>query len=219
MSRGEQKETCALRFAGFTMVELLVVMAIIGILASMLLSALSNAKERVQQARCLSNFHQFGIGIRLWVDDYGHFPYVRVPEIAAEAHGYPLAGGSSVQHTIGGPHPYWDPQQAHSVPSVLRPLNQYVPASDVYRCGSDAGQLIPMSRHYPPGMRLPSNWISMGSSYMYNAGDLTFPPGGGFKLPRAPEDKDGIALKPESWVPNPSKYIVMHEPPARHEGG
>ena len=43
---------------GFTLVELLVVVAIVAILASLLLPALSRAKERGRRAVCLSNLSQ-----------------------------------------------------------------------------------------------------------------------------------------------------------------
>ncbi|MEO7300453.1 MAG: type II secretion system protein [Verrucomicrobiota bacterium] len=46
------------RFAGFTLVELLVVVAIVSLLASLLLPALSRAKERGRRAVCLSNLSQ-----------------------------------------------------------------------------------------------------------------------------------------------------------------
>ena len=58
----------------FTLIELLVVIAVIAILASLLLSAINRAKVQARIVACKSNLYQYGVGLRMYLDDYKGYP-------------------------------------------------------------------------------------------------------------------------------------------------
>lgn len=53
----------------FTLVEMLVVMAIIGLLAAMLLPALARSKDHARLAQCRNRLRNLGVALRLYADE------------------------------------------------------------------------------------------------------------------------------------------------------
>lgn len=75
---------CRRRQTGFTLIEILVVIAIIAILAALLLPVFAAAREHARQATCLNNLMQLGKAIRMYADDWdGRMPSARVNELSS----------------------------------------------------------------------------------------------------------------------------------------
>jgi len=65
---------CQGRNAGFTLPELLAVLAIIGILASMLGSGVVTAQRQARQIRCKANLRQFGVALQVYRGEHKRNP-------------------------------------------------------------------------------------------------------------------------------------------------
>lgn len=65
----------SLRFRhGFTMVEMLTVIALIAVLATLVTSSVAGAKLRSQQTVCMSNLRQLALAVEIYSDDTGKRP-------------------------------------------------------------------------------------------------------------------------------------------------
>jgi prepilin-type N-terminal cleavage/methylation domain-containing protein/prepilin-type processing-associated H-X9-DG protein len=65
---------------GFTLMELLVVMAILVMLAGLLFPVLAQVREQARRTTCLSNLHQLGLAQLLYLQDWDdRFPHWNFP--------------------------------------------------------------------------------------------------------------------------------------------
>ncbi len=102
---------------GFTLIELLVVIAIIAILAALLLPALSRAKQAGYTAVCKSNLHQWGLGLRMYLNDHDGYP----PNLLITNSPYSSDGirwFMRLKPYTGAAWPSWDTNQGRYVPDA-----------------------------------------------------------------------------------------------------
>jgi prepilin-type N-terminal cleavage/methylation domain-containing protein/prepilin-type processing-associated H-X9-DG protein len=71
---------------GFTLSELIVVLAIIGVVAALLLPELARSKAKAKQAACANNVRQLGNAMEQFETDYQVFPPAAIPAKARGIH-------------------------------------------------------------------------------------------------------------------------------------
>jgi prepilin-type N-terminal cleavage/methylation domain-containing protein len=180
---------------GFTVMELLAVVAIIGILAALLLPVLGSAKAAGKRTTCLNNLRQIGEGVHLYADDSNQILF-------------PITNASE---------PFWNPRAVYEWTAYDPLMRSYVgfkaaPSSrdKVFACPADrfhywgtngAYVLVPQGQHFQP--------YATFSSYAFNAGNAVFrtkPPFAGM-FP-------GVMGSKLSSIASPARTVLLEEFPA-----
>lgn len=163
-----------MRTKGYTLVELLVVVAVIAILAAMIAPVLLQAKESARMRCCAENLHQLSLAISRYMDDNNGYGLPRSP-----SSGYPnpwifCAEPLIPRYIPGSLNALRNRESAKSHPKAL-----WVCPGDIYRGNLTSGQPF---------------WHYCGSSYMY-PGPGAYISGTSLMI----YDSDSAPRKPLTW--------------------
>lgn len=145
---------------GFTLIETLVVIAIIAIVAALLFPVYSSAKAAAKKTVCLSNLSQIGKSMLIYmIDNDDLFPNGVDPV-------------DKFRPQIWAGYPGWQAQIPY-MPLMQDLLQPLIRSKDVFHCPSDQGSFV-VENQFPLDLpSTPSYFSTFGTSYNYRT-ELTF---------------------------------------------
>ena len=198
------KQTATSRHSAFTLVEILVVLAIIGILAAILFPAFSRAQEGARQASCATNLQQIGIAVNQYKQDTRRYPDSLVDLLPTDAE-------------------YIDPAATTQPPTIERGTGYLKGGADALRCPNDDldelhssyGALVKSPQPLATGetMDVPGKYVFNYWGYKDDGFILTSPAGVADLVGSTPSPilrDPATAYNPATPLANPIKYSLSN---------
>ncbi|HSA26232.1 MAG TPA: prepilin-type N-terminal cleavage/methylation domain-containing protein [Phycisphaerae bacterium] len=212
---------------GFTLIEILVVVAIIALLISILLPSLSKAREQTRMQVCKSNMRQVMTGMLLYVHEYkvlpgtqsvfylgGYWPMVNAPDKKG-----PNWVWDGCTEGYGG-----DPKNANFIRDVPRrgTIFKYTKSESVYVCPSDRVGM-PDDKDDLGGGSSGRNSYSMNAYIGYKSPEKLARPANSSGWKVEGNDRNGKPVRtPQKerldWSNGDKMFVVVEEHPYYHKG-
>lgn len=141
------------RGAGFSLLELLIVLGILGVLAALGFGVFSRARENGRRTLCLSNLKQLGVAVSLYQSDHDGL--------------FPRGGDPTDTHTA-----LWQQDadgvyatEADALPPLTLVMRPYLRSRNVWQCPSDTG--FDETESGQPLNARPTSFEAFAMSYYY----------------------------------------------------
>jgi prepilin-type N-terminal cleavage/methylation domain-containing protein len=186
------------RRAGFTLVELLTVIAILAVLAALLFPVFSAARGKAREIVCISNLRQIGLAIRMYSQDYDEL--------------YPWAVDPTDKYTpqIWNAYPEFQ-AQIPFMPLMHEALQPCIRSRELFHCPADTGYDVEDFTGIPLDAT-PTSYGKFGTSYNYRT-EIAFRHAGEASF-RAPAELNVLFDAAGKWhggrIFDTMRYCVLH---------